>query len=255
MQIEKRKKKNDLTFYLGSHILNHIEKTEYPLFVSFRQLKKRKKKPFDQKAKVAVDSGGFSELSMFGDWKTTPKEYIQGLKRLQNLGLNIEWASQQDWMCEDFMLEKTGLNIEEHQRLTVDNLVELRSFNSGIHFIPVLQGQTIDQYLNHFDMFEAIGFDLRKEPLVGVGSVCRRQNTNEIGHLFKSLHAKGLKLHGFGVKKQGIDRYGEYLESCDSMAWSFGARYSPKGDNCTSSAKNCANCLHYALEWREKVIT
>ena len=251
---QNRKNNNNFTFYLGSHVLNHIEKTEYPLFLSFRQLNKRKKKTFNQKAKVAVDSGGFSELSMFGGWKTKPQEYIDGLKRLQRLGLKIEWASQMDWMCEPFMLEKTGLTIEEHQRLTVDNLNELRSLDDSIHFIPVLQGQSLQDYFNHFEMFEEAGFQLRNEPLVGVGSVCRRQNTSEIGHLFKCLHAKGLKLHGFGVKKQGIESYGEYLLSCDSMAWSFGARYSPKGSNCTSKAKNCANCLHYALEWREKVI-
>lgn len=254
MQEEQRKMKNDFKFYLGSHILNHIDKANVPLFISFRTLNKRKKKHFVQKSNVAVDSGGFSELSLFGYWKTTPDEYIDGLKRIQSLGLNIDWASQMDWMCEPFMLEKTGRTIKEHQLLTVENLIELREKEKDIHFIPVLQGQTLHDYFSHFEMFEEAGFQLRKEPLVGVGSVCRRQNTEEIGYLFKCLHAKGLKLHGFGVKKGGIKKYGQYLTSCDSMAWSFNARYSPKSNNCTSNAKNCANCLHYALDWRGEVI-
>jgi hypothetical protein len=235
-------------------MLNHIEKTEVPLFISIRQLRKRKKKAFEQKGIISVDSGGFSELSMFGKWKTTPEEYIQELGRLQRIGLKINWASQQDWMVEPFMLDKTGLTIEQHQKLTVDNLIKLRSFNSKIHFIPVLQGQTLQDYFKHFEMFEEAGFQLRKEPLVGVGSVCRRQKTDEIGHIFRSLKAKGLSIHGFGVKKQGLEKYGNCLSSADSMAWSFNARYSQKSKNCKSKSKNCANCLHYALEWREKVI-
>lgn len=247
--------KNKPEFYLGTHVLNHMEKTNVPLFISFRQLRKRKKKPFSQKGKIYVDSGGFSELSIHGHWTITPEEYIFELERLQKLGLNIEWAAQQDHMCEDFILEKTGLTIEEHQSLTVKNLIELRAQNSSIHFIPVLQGQTIEQYFNHFEMFEAEGIDLRSEPIVGVGSVCRRQNTDEIGYLFKCLAAKGINIHGFGVKIGGIKKYGQYLTSTDSMAWSFGARYGKKCGICNSKAKNCANCLDYALKWRQKVIS
>lgn len=243
-----------LTFYLGTHILNHIDNAGVELFVSFRRLVKRKRKPFAQTHPICVDSGGFSELSMFGGWETTPEEYVLELQRLQGLGLEITWASQQDWMCEPFMLEKTGKTIQEHQRLTVDNLLRLRSMETDIHFIPVLQGQTLQDYFNHFEMFEVAGIDLRNEPTVGVGSVCRRQHTDEIGHIMRCLHAKGLNLHGFGVKKDGLLKYSQFLQSADSMAWSFNARYDNKSPDCSSNAKNCANCLHYALEWREGVV-
>lgn len=245
------------TFYLGTHVLNHIEKTEKPLFVSFRQLRKRKKKPFNQKGKVCVDSGGFSELTMFNKWVTTPDEYIEELNRLKALGLEIEWASPQDWMVEPIMLEKTGLTITEHQKRTVDNFIYLRSICDSIHIIPVLQGQTIKQYYEHFEMYESHNIQLRKEKLVGVGSVCRRQSSNEIEHIMKSLFMKGLKLHGFGVKINGLKKYKKYLSSSDSLAWSYGARHSPLCNICQiekPSIKNCANCLNYALKWRQKVI-
>lgn len=243
------------TFYLGSHVLSHIDKAHVPLFISYRQLRKRKKKPFDQKGSVCVDSGGFSELSLYGEWTISPEEYVQDLERLQGLGLEITWAAQQDMMCEPIMLEKTGLTVREHQERTVENLQTLRSFDSSIHFIPVLQGQTLEEYFAHFEMFEVAGFDLRSEPIVGVGSVCRRQSSNEIAHIMKCLHAKGLKLHGFGVKIDGLKKYGEYLKSSDSLAWSYGARFNPPCKSCASrNVKNCANCLDYALEWRQKVI-
>lgn len=242
-------------FYLGTHVLPHIDRTDVPLFVSYRQLRARKKKRFKQKGSVCVDSGGFSELSLYGEWTISPEEYVQGLERLQGLGLEITWAAQQDMMCEPIMLEKTGLTVREHQERTVENLQTLRSFDSSIHFIPVLQGQTLEDYFTHFEMFEIAGFDLRAEPIVGVGSVCRRQSSNEIGHIMKCLHAKGLKLHGFGVKTDGLKKYGEYLKSSDSLAWSYGARFKPPCKSCASrNVKNCANCLEYALNWREGLV-
>jgi hypothetical protein len=248
-----------MEFYLGTHVINHMEKTDVPLFISFRQLRKRKKKPFKQQGKISVDSGGFTELNLFGEWKTTPLEYVEELHRLQELGLEIEWASPQDWMCEEFVLEKTGLTIEEHQKRTVQNLIKLRSMTDKIHFIPVLQGQSLQDYFNHFEMYEIANFDLRKEKVVGVGSVCRRQSTDEIGKIFNCLSAKGVNLHGFGVKMAGISKYGDSMFSSDSLAWSYGARFSKKRcSNCMireSPPKNCANCLEFALEWREKIIT
>jgi len=245
------------TFYLGTHVMNHIEKTDKPLFISFRQLRKRKKKPINQKGKICVDSGGFSELSMFNKWVTNADEYIDELNRLIALGLDIEWASPQDWMVEPIMLEKTGLTVREHQKRTVDNFIYLRSISESIHIIPVLQGQTIQQYFEHFDMYESKNIQLRKEKVVGVGSVCRRQSSNDIEHIMRSLFKKGLNLHGFGVKINGLKKYQKYLVSSDSLAWSYGARYSPLCDKCKiekPSNKNCANCLNYALQWRNKVI-
>lgn len=248
-----------MKFWLGTHVLSHIEKTDVPLFISFRQLRKRKKKPFNQRGSIAIDSGGFTELNLHGEWRTTPQEYVDELKRLMGLGLTFEWVAPQDWMCEDEVIEKTGLTIEEHQRKTVDNVLELRSLTDEINFIPVLQGQTLDDYFRHFEMYEMANFDLRKEPIVGVGSVCRRQSTDEIGSIMKGLASKGLKLHGFGVKKGGIEKYGDFLKSSDSLAWSFNGRYSNKRcskcQNATDRPKNCANCLEYALEWRESIIS
>lgn len=245
-----------MTFYLGTHAVNHIEKTEVPLFVSYRQLKNRKK-AFNSMTPVCIDSGGFSELSLFGKWTISPQEYVDGLNNLIRLGINIVWAAQQDWMVEDHILKATGKSIIEHQQNTVKNLLLLRSLNCEVHIIPVLQGQTIADYFRHFEMFEAAGIDLRSERAVGVGSICRRQATNEIKEVIQAIYTKGVKIHGFGVKTSGFKLYSQYLDSADSLAWSFGARYQQA--HCSKCAKapttkNCANCIHYALEWRTKIL-
>jgi hypothetical protein len=245
------------TFYLGSHVLTHINNSQVPLFVSFRRLRGRKK-PFIQTSHICLDSGGFSELSLFGKWTITPDEYIQEVRRLQNdCNISFNWIAQQDWMTEPPILDKTGLSILQHQENTITNYLYLIDIAPDLHIIPVLQGQTIDDYLHHVYLFSNAGIDLTSLPVVGLGSVCRRQNTKEIEQIVSILFSMGISLHGFGVKIQGIKRYSHMLKSADSMAWSFNARYNK--EHCSihmikPKTLNCANCFQYALEWRSKVI-
>ena len=243
------------TFFLGTHVPSHAKKTDVPLFISRRTLSKRVS-PLDSTGLWAVDSGGFSELSLHGKWTINEEQYIEELKRF-NRAQGLLWAAQMDWMVEPWILEKTGLTVQDHQRKTVRNFVKLRSMECPVHIIPVLQGWTVDEYVECAFMFKEVGFDLEKEPLVGIGSVCRRQHTSEIEEIVKRIHGMGIKLHGFGVKINGLKRYGQYLSSADSLAWSFGARRG--GKRCSDlshhkTSKNCANCLTYALEWRQKMV-
>ncbi|MBQ1166450.1 hypothetical protein KBZ21_51530, partial [Streptomyces sp. A73] len=67
-------------------------------------------------------------------------------------------------------------------------------------------------------MYTDAGIDLAAEPIVGLGSVCRRQAPSEINEIVATLHSHGLRLHGFGVKTQGLSDYGPSLYSADSMA-------------------------------------
>jgi hypothetical protein len=88
---------------------------------------------------------------------------------------------------------------------------------------------------------------------VGLGSVCRRQASGEIGAIVAELAAAGLRLHGFGVKQRGLARYADRLVSADSLAWSYAARRRPALAGCTRH-RNCANCPRYALAWRARVL-
>ena len=248
-----------MKFYLGIHNAAWIDDPRtisIPLFISMNQLWRRRK-PFKAwYAQVGIDSGGFSELRLNGEWTKTADEYLTKLTDLERLGLPYEWAAPQDWMVEPFMLERTGLTLEEHQKRTVENYLDLSSKNARI--IPVLQGWTLDDYFECFELYEAHGVNLRDQKLVGVGSVCRRQGTKEIERIMRSLHAKDLKLHGFGVKTQGLENYSECLTSSDSLAWSYSARYSDKRcwdcQQRLAPPKNCANCLQWGLDWRHDIL-
>lgn len=116
--------------------------------------------------------------------------------------------------------------------------------------MPVLQGWTLADYWTCVDLYAQAGIRLADYPLVGLGSVCRRQGTGEIETIVRSLGAV-LPIHGFGVKTEGIGRYARWLTSADSMAWSVAGRRAP---GCTTSHRSEANCQHYALAWRERVL-
>jgi hypothetical protein len=210
----------------------------------------------------ALDSGGFSELQLFGRWETPARQYADEAQLwAERVGMP-DFAAIQDWMCEPMIINGgsvgrlrfagTHLSVPEHQRRTVASYLELRELAPAMPWAPVLQGWAIDDYLACAELYRAAGADLNAAPVVGVGSVCRRQATNEIAELFEALRPLGLRLHGFGLKvgafRQGLTR----LHSCDSMAWSEHARHQPAMPGHTH--KRCANCMSFAIEWRNQVI-
>ena len=240
-----------MKFYLGTDRTGWIGTVEVPLFMSHRVLAPRRKLR-KQVCDWALDSGGFTELSMHGKWVTTAEQYVEATYRYRDAMGRMDWAAPQDWMCEPFMTDKTGLSVREHQHRTTGNLLDLRMLAPDLPFIPVLQGWTLDDYLYHVEQYARAGIDLTAEPTVGVGSVCRRQSTAEIGDIFQTLSDLGLRCHGFGVKMAGLARYGHLLASSDSMAWSFNARWEDPLPGCTH--KKCNHCLKYALAWRDRAL-
>lgn len=215
-----------MRFYLGTHMTNWLADTRFervPLFVSHRRLRMRKSLP-RAVGPWALDSGGFSELSLKGYWTTTPAEYVAAVRRYAAEIGNLEWAAIQDWMCEPFVLAQTGKTIADHQ------------------------GWARADYLRHLDLYATHGVDLRAESIVGIGSVCRRQGTEEAEEIIRELAGRGLHVHGFGFKTGGLVRCAGALASADSLAWSFNARKHPAMSGCTH--RNCNSCPRWALRWR-----
>ena len=249
-------------FYLGTHQPQWLRDARFarvPLFISHRRLTGRRRLP-TAVGRWALDSGGFSELSMFGGWRTTAAEYVAAVARYDTEVGGLDWAAPQDWMCEPVMLAKTGLTVTEHQRRTVANYLDLTARWAEVDtaaespFAPVVQGWSLPDYLRCADMYAAAGVDLRRAPVVGLGSVCRRQGTGEIAEIVAALAERDLLLHGFGMKAAGLRASWHLLLSADSMAWSYAARRSEPLPGCVGHS-NCANCPRYALVWRDRVLS
>lgn len=244
-----------MRFYLGAHKPGWLKRPEFrgvPLFISARRLRDQKAWPAGG-APWALDSGGFTELSKYGRWVTTAAEYVADARRWAEMVGLPEFAAPQDWMCEPVMISKTGLTVAEHQARTTANYLDLRDRAPEFPFAPVLQGWEFDDYLKHAEDYAAAGVDLAACPVVGIGSVCRRQATGLAESLIRELHGRGIRVHGFGFKIDGLRRCSRYLASSDSMAWSLEARRAAGPMPGCSHAK-CANCPRYALAWRDRVM-
>jgi len=250
-------------FLLGTHQPGWLARAGVPLFVSDVRLRTYKTLP-RAAAPWAVDSGGFTELQQHGRWTIGPAEYVARLRRYRDEIGDLTWAAPQDWMCEPIVIAGgqagpirfagTHLGVAEHQRRTVTNYLILCDLAPDLPIIPVVQGWQADDYLRCIDLYTAYGVDLTTAPLVGVGSVCRRQNSTQAGFILTALHGAGVtRLHGFGFKVLGLREHGHLLISADSMAWSLDARHRPPLPGCTRH-RNCANCLRYALRWRARVL-
>lgn len=288
--------------YLGTHHPGWLSHAGVPLCVSRRTLAPMKRLP-RAAASWALDSGGFTELQMFGQWTISAVEYIGMVRRFQAEIGRLDWAAPQDWMCEipvinglvrrkrgnrpssintstwrawavtagpqlaqavaeadllgdaaEVVFHGTGLSVEEHQRRTIENFLELRARAPDVPWAPVLQGWSLWDYWRHIEDYQRAGVNLRDEPIVGVGSVCRRQGTSEAGMIFSSLQAEGLRLHGFGVKTLGLRSFGHCVASVDFLSWSDYWRRRPPlpghdqpGPGRRKGHKNCANCKEAAL--------
>lgn len=179
-----------------------------------------------------LDSGAFTQIARRGAFEQSPEEYIQQIKRWSRCG-ELLTAVSQDYMCEPFVLARTGLSVGEHQQLTVERYHQLVSLAAGIGLqtpiMPVLQGFSIPDYLACLQLY---GNTLTIGQWVGVGSVCRRNgNPSEIANILRSIKLlrPDLRLHGFGLKQLALENetVRDLLYSCDSMAWSYPARFEP----------------------------
>jgi len=257
-------------FFLGVHHPNWLSNERLagiPLFISRNSIGLRKTLPIAV-TDFALDSGGFTELQRHGEWTISVDDYVAFVETMRAFyGKKMKWVAPQDWMCEPIVINGgkrfigTKLSVGEHQRRTVKNFIALRK-RLGDLVVPVLQGWKVTDYWHCEDMYRKAGVDLTKERTVCVGSVCRRQNTDEAATIMETLAASGLRLHGFGFKKQGIVRCAQKLVSADSMAWSKAGWKRPNENHDhikrsrepgnfrkRGAADDCANCIDYALDW------
>lgn len=217
-------------FFVGLHMLQHAQHFGAS-FISVNRLKSRHS-PFSVGDWI-MDSGAFSTILKHGRYPETPAEYAAHIRRWSANG-NLLAAVSQDYMCEKPMLERTGLTIAEHQRLTIERYDALLAEDcGGTYIMPVLQGYAPVDYLAHIEQY---GDRLKPGMWVGVGSVCKRNA--DICSVWRVLDRinevrPDLRLHGFGLKTTSLESsiIRGLLYSADSMAWSFAARREYRNPN------------------------
>jgi hypothetical protein len=216
-------------FFTGLHQPSDAQHFD-AAFISVNRLRKRK-----SAFKVGdwiMDSGAFTEISTHGHYRHPVSEYAEQIRRWKDNG-NLLAAVSQDFMCEPWIIEKTGLSVPVHQRLTVERYDALLAEDTGVYILPVLQGFAPADYVRHIRLY---GDRLKPGMWVGVGSVCKRNgDPHAIASVLIAIKDErpDLKLHGFGLKKTalGSDFITSLLHTADSMAWSYAARMSGGNGN------------------------
>lgn len=222
-----------MIFYTGTHKVNHAKDLDRA-FLSVSILRNRRS---DFVAHDWImDSGAFTEVSTYGRYRNDPDEYAQQIERWKTCG-NLQIAVCQDYMCEPWIIEKTGLTVSDHQRLTIERYDALLTMTT-VSIMPVLQGYQVEEYLAHLNMY---GERLADGAWVGVGSICKRNSRPVVIRriLGAIAHQRpDLRLHGFGLKLTALAdaKVTDLLYSADSMAWSWAARYEGRDANAVSEA-------------------
>lgn len=228
-----------MQFFIGLHQPSDA-KHFAAAFISVNRIRNRKG-PFVVKDWI-MDSGAFSTIHKHGGYPHPVSEYADQIKRWKRNG-NLLAAVSQDYMTEPAMLERTGLTIAEHQRLTIERYDALLAEDTGVYILPVLQGCQPDEYVSHIRQY---GDRLGAGAWVGVGSVCKRNgDPRAIEAVLYAIHCErpDLRLHGFGLKQTafGSSLITRLLYSADSMAWSFAARMQGRNGNDWREAENWIN--------------
>jgi hypothetical protein len=224
----------DMKFFVGLHQPSDAKHFDFS-FISVNRLLNRKS-DFEVNGWI-MDSGAFSQIYNNGVHMPV-EDYAKVINRFKNCGKLLA-AVTQDFMCEAFILKKTGMTVLEHQQKTIERYIQIKAL-TDVYIMPVLQGYDPDEYLQHIDMY---GDLLPHGAYVGVGSVCKRNSRPmEALEVFRAIKRKrpDLRLHGFGLKRTALEepRIKEYLESSDSMAWSFAARKAGRDANSWLEAKS-----------------
>lgn len=224
-----------------------------------------------------LDSGAFTRI-LSGKGHLLIEIYARLIIKWSYCG-DLCAAVTQDYMCEKFILEITGMTIEEHQELTTQNYVKLAQLVSEIQYeiavsvllsipflyslelinqilslvkqtyiMPVIQGYSPRDYVNHIRMYG----DLLSEGMwVGVGSVCKRNaSPGQVESVLLAIYNErpDLKLHGFGIKRNSLISpvCWDLLYSADSQAHGFA------GKNKKQKYNNSNDPFH-ALEYANSI--
>jgi hypothetical protein len=219
-----------MRFFVGVH---HPNKADHvPLAMVSANALRRRRSHFPV-GEWLLDSGAFTIVNKHGGYPEPVEEYAAIIRRFAHCGTLLA-AVAQDYMCEPFVLAKTGQTVADHQRLTIERYRDLLACDTaGVPIMPVLQGYNPAEYADHVRQYGAL---LTPGMWVGVGSVCKR-NARPLSAraVFEAIHEvrPDLRLHGFGIKITALhdERVQELLYSADSMAWSFAARYEGRDGN------------------------
>ncbi|WP_338929217.1 hypothetical protein WDZ11_22270 (plasmid) [Roseomonas mucosa] len=175
---------------------------------------------------AALDSAGFVAMARYGFYPWPVSDYIA-----LAAAASWRWFSAMD-LCVEPQIARDEAEVLDRIAGTVRLYGECLRMagDRGIadRLVPVVQGWRPDHYLRCLDRLPDIGH----VPLLGVGSVCRRQTGGPDGvlrvvdTLDRALGDAPARLHLYGVKSEAMHALREHprVASVDSQAYGQTAR-------------------------------
>ena len=178
------------------------------------------KKPWKIEIPFMLDSGAFSVIMSYGKYPYTIKQYAESIEKWDP---DVAWTM--DYPCEPSVRKKGKYDTEKAQLMTNRNQIRLLDLNAKTQM--VVQGWDIQDYLENLDRIKEMGLLTER---LGIGSVCRRGQNNEIARVIRAIYNNvpgWVKLHGFGIKISVLKNTDAkfILHSADSQSWDYERRY------------------------------
>ena len=158
-------------YFTGTDRMNEAHKFSYTermpdgtdcqsgAMLSAYALRKRKSNP--SVGRWMLDSGAFSQVTMFGDFIQSPAEYVRLAVSFQDAG-DLACIATQDYMCEPSVIAKLqsqgrAASVRIHQKKTVERYIQImdEGIKQGLKVpvMPVLQGWEVEDYVDHYLLY------------------------------------------------------------------------------------------------------
>lgn len=214
----------DVTFYWGStsgSAQKALRQVEEPRVLLSHITKMNRR--WDGVESLFADSGGYSMMDGgHAEYPSSLRSYLEWVEA-QNADLFVA----RDYPCEPQCRAVTDGTVHDHQVWTLENTLDcldaVASGDIAASPVPVVQGWAEHQYLDHVEMYRDHGV-FRHVDVVGIGSVCRRDQTDRLRRIIKRVAdalPSDVAVHGFGVKLDVLrdPETRQRLTSADSCAW------------------------------------
>lgn len=220
------------TFYMtvGSNrkqIKGMVEDGSIPVMRNVMQFRNNDETLVDRSidaARYVLDSGGYTAMDRFGgDFPWTVAEYHEWAQAMY-ARKPFDWIAVMDLACEPAFDDV--ISVEERITRTIENTVALLDHDPEYPVLPVLQGRTVDQWLDCYDRLRERGIN---PDYAGIGTLCRQTSGRDIRDIARAIRTRtDIKaFHGFGVKATAF-KHGAKFETADSQAWSWPVKYGIK---------------------------
>lgn len=182
---------------------------------------KIRRPPADHITSIAIDSGGFTAAQKWGKYPWTPQQYTDFIRETAR-DVTLDFCAVMDYACEREVNRITYHTNRQRIKATIRNETALKALAPDLPWLPVLQGNTIEERSIDINLRAKIG--LLPTTFAGIGSICGRTPSQAQQAIrFYTQHLPGVKFHPFGIHIQALDADDVYwlIKSWDTYSWNW----------------------------------